>query len=424
MGFETCGPNEAMVVSGCNHSRPVMIPGGSVWVWPFFQRLQRISLNTMTLQINSSGVTTAQGVPISCMGVAQVKIQGQSQEMLAAACMQFLGKKEREIQAVALETLEGHQRAIMGTMTVEEIYQDRKKFAKNVFEVASSDLVQMGITVVSYTLKDIKDSEGYLEALGKTRTAQVKRDARIGEAKARMDAGIKQAVADQERQKVRFEKDTEIALAKRDFDLKKAAYDMEVETRRAESEMAYQQQQAISKQAIKEADMQVVIEERTKEIQIQEQEILRREKELEAKIKKPADAEKYRLETIAAAERNKITLEAEAEAEAIKMRGEAQAFAIEAKAAAEAEQMIKKADAWKEYQEAAMVDMVLQTLPKVAAEIAAPLTRAKKVTMVSSGDGDVGAAKLTGEVIDVINKLPAMIDNLTGVDIKKAMRVK
>jgi len=378
----------------------------------------------MTLQINSSAVTTAQGVPISCMGVAQVKIQGQSQEMLAAACMQFLGKKEREIQAIALETLEGHQRAIMGTMTVEEIYQDRKKFAKNVFEVASSDLVQMGITVVSYTLKDIKDSEGYLEALGKTRTAQVKRDARIGEAKARRDAGIKQAVADQERQKVRFEKDTEIALAKRDFDLKKAAYDMEVETRRAESEMAYQQQQAISKQAIKEADMQVVIEERSKEIQIQEQEILRREKELEAKIKKPADAEKYRLETIAAAERNKITLEAEAEAEAIKMRGEARAFAIEAKAAAEAEQMIKKADAWKEYQEAAMVDMVLQTLPKVAAEIAAPLTRARKVTMVSAGDGDVGAAKLTGEVIDVINKLPAMIDNLTGVDIKKAMRVK
>merc|ERR1719466_605665 len=385
-----------------------MIPGGSVWVWPVIQQLQRISLNTMTLQIQSTEVTTAQGVPISCIGVAQVKIQGQSQEMLAAACMQFLGKSERQIQSIALETLEGHQRAIMGTMTVEEIYQDRKKFAKNVFEVASSDLVQMGITVVSYTLKDIKDTQGYLHALGKTRTAQVKRDAKIGEAKAKRDAGIKEAIANQERLKVRFEKDTEIALAKRDFDLKKAAYDQEVETRRAESEMAYQQQQAVSKQAIKEAEMQVIIEERSKEIQIQDQEILRREKELEAKIKKPADAEKYRLETIAAAERNKITLEAEAEAEA----------------AAEAEQMIKKADAWKEYQEAAMVDMVLQTLPKVAAEIAAPLTRAKKVTMVSSGDGDVGAAKLTGEVIDVIGKLPDMIRSLTGVDISTAIKVK
>jgi len=393
-------------------------------VWPGIQQLQRISLNTITLNIQSTEVTTAEGVPISCVGVAQVKIQGQSQEMLAAACMQFLGKSEREIQSVALETLEGHQRAIMGTMTVEEIYQDRKKFAKNVFEVASSDLVQMGITVVSYTLKDIKDTQGYLAALGKTQTAKIHRDAKIGEAKAKRDAGIKEAIANQERLKVRFEKDTEIALAKRDFDLKKAAYDQEVETRRAESEMAYQQQQAVSKQAIKEAEMQVIIEERSKEIQIQDQEILRREKELEAKIKKPADAEKYRLETIAAAERNKITLEAEAEAEAIRMRGEAKAYAVEAKATAEAEQMIKKADAWKEYQEAAMVDMVLQTLPKVAAEIAAPLTRAKKVTMVSSGDGDVGAAKLTGEVIDVIGKLPKMIQNLTGVDISTAIKVK
>merc|ERR1712002_1427151 len=235
--------------------------------------------------------------------------------------------------------------------------------------------------------------------------------------------GIKEAIANQERLKVRFEKDTEIALAKRDFDLKKAAYDIEVETRRAESEMAYQQQAAISKQAIKEAEMQVIIEERTKEIQVQDQEILRREKELEAQIKKPAEAEKYRLETIANAERSKVVLEAEANAESIRMKGEARAFAIEAKAKAEAEQMVKKADAWKDYQEAAMVDMVLQTLPKIAAEIAAPLSRAKKVTMISSGDGEVGAAKLTGEVIDVIGKLPEMVENLTGVNISKAMKV-
>jgi len=424
MGFETCGPNEAMVVSGCFHSRPVMVPGGSIWVWPFVQQLQRISLNTMTLQIHSTEVCTAEGVPISCIGVAQVKIQGQSQEMLAAACMQFLGKAETDIRKIALETLEGHQRAIMGTMTVEEIYQDRKKFAKNVFEVASSDLVQMGITVVSYTLKDIKDKEGYLAALGKSRIAQVHRDAKIGEAKAKRDAGIKEAVANQERLKVRFQKDTEIAEAKRDYELKKAAYDIEVETRKAESEMAYQQQAAISKQSIKEAEMQVIIEERTKEIEVQTQEIMRREKELEAQVKKPAEAEKYRLETIAAAERNKVILEAEARAEAIKIRGEAHAFAIEAKAKAEAEQMVKKADAWKDYQEAAMVDMLLQTLPKIAAEVAAPLTKAKKITMISSGEGDVGAAKLTGEVIDVIAKLPEMIQGLTGIDISKVMKVK
>jgi len=199
---------------------------------------------------------------------------------------------------------------------------------------------------------------------------------------------------------------------------------LKVETRKAESEMAYQQQAAISKQSIKEAEMQVIVEERRKQIEVSDQEILRREKELEAQIKKPAEAEKYRLETLAAAERRKIVLEAEAEAESIRLKGEAQSFAIQAKATAEAEQMAKKAEAWKDYQEAAMVDMVLSTLPKIAAEVAAPLTTAKKITMVSSGDGDVGAAKLTGEVIDVIGKLPEMVKNLTGIDIASSIKVK
>lgn len=107
MGFETCGPNEAMVVSGCGFTRPLMIPGGRVWVWPLVQQLQRISLNTMTLQIHSNEVNTSQGVPISCIGIAQVKIQGKNQDMLSNACMQFLGKSENEIRVIALETLEG-----------------------------------------------------------------------------------------------------------------------------------------------------------------------------------------------------------------------------------------------------------------------------------------------------------------------------
>lgn len=125
-----------------------------------------ISLNTMTLSITSPKVYTQQGVPISVTGIAQVKIQGQNMDMLRAACEQFLGKTEEEIKHVAQETLEGHQRAIMASMSVEEIYKNRKKFSKKVFEVASSDLVDMGFTVVSYTIKDISDEEGYLHALG------------------------------------------------------------------------------------------------------------------------------------------------------------------------------------------------------------------------------------------------------------------
>lgn len=354
-------------------------------------------------------------------GIAQVKIQGQNEEMLLAACEQFLGKQESEIQHIALVTLEGHQRAIMGSMTVEEIYKDRKKFSKQVFEVASSDLVNMGITVVSYTLKDIRDEEGYLKSLGMARTAEVKRDARIGEAEARRDAQIKEAIAEEERMAARFLNDTEIAKAQRDFELKKAAYDVEVQTKKAEAELAYELQAAKTKQRIKEEQMQILVVERSQEIAVQEQEIQRRERELEATIRRPAEAEKYKLEKLAEANRNRVILEAEAEAEALRVRGEAEAFAVEAKARAEAEQMAKKADAWKDYKEAAMVDMLLETLPKVAAEVAAPLSQAKKITMVSSGQGDIGASKLTGEVLSIVSKVPEVVKNLTGVDIIKVM---
>ncbi|XP_011213517.1 PREDICTED: flotillin-1 isoform X1 [Bactrocera latifrons] len=424
-GFVTCGPNEALVVSGCCYMKPLLVPGGRAFVWPTIQQVQRISLNTMTLQVESPCVYTSQGVPISVTGIAQVKIQGQNEDMLLTACEQFLGKGESEIQHIALVTLEGHQRAIMGSMTVEEIYKDRKKFSKQVFEVASSDLANMGITVVSYTIKDIRDEEGdskgYLKSLGMARTAEVKRDARIGEAEARCDAHIKEAIAEEQRMASRFLNDIEIAKAQRDFELKKAAYDVEVQTKKAEAEMAYELQAAKTKQRIKEEQMQVKVIERTQEIAVQEQEIQRRERELEATVRRPAEAEKFRLEKLAEANKLRVVMEAEAEAESIKIRGEAEAFAIEAKAKAEAEQMAQKAEAWREYREAAMVEMLLDTLPKVAAEVAAPLSQAKKITMVSSGQGEIGAAKLTGEVLQIVNKVPELVKNITGVDIARSM---
>jgi len=422
MVFQTCGPNEAMVVSGCGHDRPLLISGGRVFVWSGLQKVQKISLNVMTLNVESQRVYTLQGVPISVTGIAQVKVQGQNEEMLHAACQQFLGKSEEEIRKIALETLEGHQRAIMGTMTVEEIYQDRKKFSKSVFEVASSDLVNMGISVISYTLKDIRDEEGYLKALGQRRVAEVQTEARIGQAIATMHSGIKEAQAEEVRIKAEYDNKTEVARSQRDYQLKKSTYDIEVNTKSATSKLAYDLQAAITKQQIKEEEMQIKVIERAQAINVQMQEIRRREKELDATVRKPAEAEKFKVEKIAEANRNRVILEAEAESESIRIRGEAEAFAIEAKAKAEAEQMSKKADAWRDYQEAAMVDMLLETLPKVAAEIAAPLAKCKKVTMISSGSKDVGAAKITGELLDIVIRMPQAMEQLTGVDITKSFR--
>jgi len=418
IGIVTCGPNEALVISGMfQGGKPTFINGGRAIVCPCIQNVQRIPLNTMTLEVNSPRVYTSQGVPISVVGTAQVKINGSSEEMLCYAAEQFGGKPVDEILQICLETMEGHQRAIMGNMSVEQIYRDRKTFSRKVFEVASVDLQNMGIAVISYTLKDVRDEVGYLASLGQARTAQVKKDALIGEAEANRDATIAEALAEEQRMESKLVNDTEIARSKRDFELKKASYDTEVNTAKAEAEMAYSLQAAKVQAKIKEEEMQVKVVERAQNISIQEQEIMRKEKELDSKVRKPAEAEKFRLEKIAEAERQKVVLEAEAEAEATALRGEAEAYAIEVKAKAEAEQMAKKADAWKEYKEAALVDMMLKVLPKVASEVAGPISATKKITMVSTGDGPIGASRITNEVLDIMASLPDTVKKMTGVDI-------
>merc|ERR1712106_1215807 len=293
IGIAVCGPNEALVISGMfQGGKPTFINGGRAIVCPCIQTVQRIPLNTMTLEVQSPRVYTSQGVPISVVGTAQVKINGSSEEMLSYAAEQFGGKPVNEILQICLETMEGHQRAIMGNMTVEEIYRDRKTFSKKVFEVASVDLHNMGISVISYTLKDVRDEVGYLASLGQARTAQVKRDALIGEAEANRDATIAEALAEEQRMESKLVNDTENARSKRDFELKKASYDTEVNTAKAEAEMAYGLQAAKVQAKIKEEEMQVKVVERAQNIAIQEQEIMRREKELDSKVRKPAEAEK------------------------------------------------------------------------------------------------------------------------------------
>jgi len=422
IGIVTCGPNEALVISGmCQGGKPSFITGGRALVFPCIQTVQRIPLNTMTLEVNSPRVYTMQGVPISVIGTAQVKINGANESMLEFAAEQFGGKPPYEILKICLETMEGHQRSIMGNMTVEEIYRDRQTFSQKVFDVASVDLHNMGISVISYTLKDIRDEVGYLASLGQARTAQVKRDALIGEAEAKRDSGIEEAKAEEQRMEAKLKNDTDIAMSKRDYELKKATYDTEVNTAKAEAEMAYALQAAKVQARIKEEEMQVKVVERQQNIAIQEQEIMRKEKELDSKVRKPAEAEKFKLEKLAEAERLKIVLEAEALAESLALKGEAEAFAIECRAKADSEQMSAKAAAFKEYREAAMVDMMLKVLPQVAAEISGPISQANKITMVSTGEGQIGAGKMTEEVLDIMGSLPDTVKKMTGVDISAKM---
>ncbi|XP_066943089.1 flotillin-1-like isoform X1 [Macrobrachium rosenbergii] len=420
--FLTCGPNEVLVVSGVGYEKPAMIVGGRVIAFTCFQRWRRLSLNIMALTVESPDVYTMKGVPLKVTGIAQVKISSNVPEVLELACENFLGKSQRELEDLVTSTLEGHQRGIIGTMSVEDIYKDRKLFNTRVFESASKDLCTLGLQLLSYTIKNVSDDNGYLMALGMSRTAEVQRDARIGEAIAQKDASIKKAIADEELTASKYANETLKAQANRDFETQKAGYDREVNTKKAEADLAYTLQECITRQKIREEEMETKVVERKGQIALEEQEIERCKKHIESTIKQPATAEKYRLEVIAAAERQKAVLEAEAEAEAIKLKGEAEAFAIEKRAKADAAQLHSKAEAYDEFGKAAILDMYLNTLPKMIGNIGQALANTRSVKMVSTGDSALGAHKMTKEVIDIAVSVPDMINDMTGVNLKKAIQ--
>lgn len=434
VGFYVCGPEEAIVMSGgCfGGGKPKLIVGGGrVFKWPFCQIVQRISLNVMTLQITSPRIYTEKGVPITVTSVAQIKIDSDRQTdakgrdlgplNLHKACQMFMGYHSTKIENVASETLEGHQRSIMGRMTVREIYQDRTKFAFAIREVAEPDLFRMGMKILSFQIKDIADDVGYLKYLGVPKTEEVLRDARIGEAESDMESKIKEAKATENSMRAKYENDTVVAESKKDFELKQAIYEMEVQGKKAEADMATSLQQAITQQEIRKQELQVEIVQKGKDIQIQEQEILRMERQLDATVRKPAIAEAYKLKTEAEGSKIRRIREAEAEAEAIKARGEAEAAAIAMKAHAQAKAMKLKADAFKDYKEAAIIKMVVQVIPKIASAVARPLKEANKITMIAGEDGDVGAERLTGEVLNMMAQIPATVKEMTGVDVFSAL---
>jgi len=416
----TVGPNEALVVSGgcCGSNNKRTIVGGWAWAWACVTDAQRISLEVMTLNPRCDKVETAKGVAITVTGVAQVKVI-QEHDLLTTACEQFLGKGAHEIEGILLQTLEGHLRAILGTLTVEEIYKDRDTFASLVREVAAPDVGRMGIEILSFTIKDIFDEVSYLDSLGKTQTAVVKRNADIGVAEAKRDAGIREAECERERMDARYAADTKIANSNREFQMRKAEFDQEVNTKTAEAELAYQLQAAKEKQKIRAEEIQIEVVERRKAIEVEEKEITRKEKELMATVKSPAEAESYKVETIAQGKRTEKVMSAQAESEKIKMVGAAEAAAIEAIGKAEAESMRQKAAAYKQYGDAALMALVLDAMPKIAAEVAAPLSKTKEIVMIN--DDNSGGSKLSNEITKLVGQLPPSVQALTGVDLSKAL---
>jgi flotillin len=457
--LKKAGANEVIVVSG--RGGVTFITGGAGMVVPLFHTWNRLSLEVMTLEVTTPEVYTSQGVPIAVDGVAQIKIK-KDQASLHAAAERFLGKRPEEIAKIALETVQGHLRGILGTLTVENIYMSRDQFAQKVQEISAGDLGNMGLGIDSFTIRDIRDKHGYLEALGKPRIAEVKRTASVAEAMAAKESAIASADAERETRERQAEAQRlaqeaeakrDAAVAEANADRSRRQQEADAAARRAaeiansQAAQAIAEQQAIANRKRADAEMAYDLQKKTMEIQIQEQEIKRRERELDATVKRGADAKRYEIETLAAAERQLVETQAEAErsrlttvaegekakglaaaevtratglaqAEAERARGIAEAQIRQAQGLAEALAMEKKAEAWRKYGEAAVLQILAPVLPEIARAVAEPLSRIDRITMVSTGgNGDLGASKVTSEVARVLAQLPPVVESLTGVSL-------
>jgi flotillin len=403
-----------------------MVRGGAALRIPLLEKVDYLALNVFTIPLEIKRAYTVQGVPVSVKAVANVKIRG-DEASLHAASERFLGMPQQQIQGVIFQTLEGHLRSILGTLTVEEVNSDRQSFAQKLTSEAAVDLEKMGIGVDVLTIQEISDEEDYLNALGRSRTAEVKRDAVIGEADATRDAKVRSSEALRDGEKAKFAADTSIAESQRDFAMKQAQYQAEIESEKAKASQAGPLAEARAKQAVVAEEVRIQSVRAQEMIAFQEQEVLRKQRELEATVIKPADAERQAAIVRAEAQKMAAVLEAEgrrsaliamAEAEQEKLRKEgagraaaievegkaeaakieaiglAQAKAIEAQGVAEATAILKKAEAWKEFNDAARLQTILEKLPAIIesstgvfSAVSAPLGNIDKVVVIDQGGG-------------------------------------
>ncbi len=439
--YKKAGPDEALIVYGRrrlfgdkvrDEKGEVegfrIVRGGGTLVFPAWEQSEFLSLKMITLDIDLHHVYTVQGIPINVRAVAQVKVKGEI-DYIRKAAEGFLGLPQDQIKSTIKETVAGHLRGIIGTLTVEELYRDQKRFQDSVREEAHVDLEGMGFEIKSFVFQEIQDDEGYLNALGQPKIQDALKNARIATAEADRAAKIEEETARQQKEQKRFGVDTEIADAEKALSLKNASIKREVDVANA--------------QAVKAGEMELKVQ----DIAIANQEVQRQNLELQATIRESADAKKYEAERLADASQYRVEREAaaerkrreeaaqavkaeglaKAEAESVMRReiGLAEAEAILAKGEAEAKARHQLAEALKLYNEAGLSIEALKVLPEIAAAVSEPLSRAGSTTIISQGgkNGEgTGAGKLTEDVVQVLSQLSPIMEQLAGVDLKRFLR--
>jgi len=432
--YRKVGPNEALIIAGGGKRTLTLADGtkrkvgyryrlgGGVFVWPGMEKVYVLPMDVIPVSIHTPEVLTHGGVPIMAEASAQVKIDS-SDETIHLAAEQFLGIGRDGIRDVAVNVLEGKVREVIGGMSVEEIYRGRQEFANRVVQAVQADFSRMGLVMLSFALKDISDTQGYIDSLSKPQIAAAKRDAAIAQAETEKESIVKSSQARKEAEVARLQAEAQIAKAQWDNEAKKAESQVFVNTKKAQADFSYELERHRLNQDLKKEESKVKQIEKEEAIKIEQLEIVRKEKELEATVIKPADARKYQIKSEAEGEEFRIAAEAKGKSEALRLEGLAEADQIRAKGGAEAEAMTKKAQAWEKYNQAAVLEMYLKVLPELARAVSEPLAKVDKIVIVG-GDKELGTTKITAQVAQVLAQMPDVVKSLTGADIHEFLKRK
>src|SRR5580658_6510120 len=423
--FRKAGPNQALIVYGFRGPR--VIKGRGTVVFPMLESARELSLELMSFDVApQQDLYTMQGVAVTVEAVAQIKVKSDP-ESIQTAAEQFLTKSDQNREALIRLVMEGHLRGIIGQLTVEEIVKEPEMVGDRMRNTCAADMNKMGLEVISFTIKEVRDKNEYIANMGRPDIARIQRDADVATAEAERDtairwaqaqreAAIAKAQADQERVLAETLSLTKQAEAQRDLEIKKAEYLETTKRQQAQADKAYEIQTNVMQQQVIAESVKVHQIEKEHETLVQDAEIQRRERELIATVLKGAEIERRRIETLASAERQKLISEAEGRASAIRAQGEAEAEITFKKGEAEAKAMNVKAEAYQEYNQAAVVDKLISSLPEIVRALAAPLANVDKITIVSTGDGHTaGMNKVTGDMAAMAAQIPALFESLSGM---------
>src|SRR5580704_10801976 len=424
--YRKAGPNEALIVYGFRGA-PRVIKGGGTVVLPMVELCRGLSLELMSFDVApTQDLYTRQGVAVTVEAVAQIKVKSDPESILTAA-EQFLTKSPDERQDLIRLVMEGHLRGIIGQLTVEEIVKQPEMVGDRMRSTCADDMNKMGLEVISFTIKEVRDKNDYISNMGRPDVARIKRDADVAAAEAERDTAIKRAEAtraaavakaqaDQERVLAETLSQAKQAEATRDLEIKKANYNETIKKQQASADKAYEIQANVMQQQVIAEQVKIQQVQKEHEVAVQDAEIQRRERELIATVLKGAEIERRRIETLAEAEKSKLGMEADGHASAIRAQGEAEAEIIFKKGEAEAKAMNVKAEAYQEYNQAAVVDKLITGLPEIVRALASPLEKVDKITIVSTGNGDAaGMNKVTGDLTKIAAQVPALFEAFSGM---------